>query len=107
MVMENGRYLSVQYTSSVTGAPALIYNSGGSWDTAWAPLRCMITDEKLSCSVPAGQCEGDPFDPVCGPTTGTWDQFCFNHEPIFGDVLYIFSSCPDGYTPITISVGII
>lgn len=107
LIFSSGYHWVAQY-SSTTEIPPLILNGIDGDFTNYPDVTCALgTDLKLSCSAPAGGCDGDPLDPTCGPTSGTWDQICSSYNSIFGDVLYIFSSCPTGYTPVTLQAQII
>ncbi|KAK7409413.1 hypothetical protein QQX98_008422 [Neonectria punicea] len=101
MAFSSGFYWIAQYTSG-RSTPALILNGNGlpGYGQDFPALTCEVAaDLKITCSAPAGACDDDDN---CGPTSGTWGQFCSQYEPIFGNVLHIFSSCPSGYTPVTL-----
>ncbi|KPM37955.1 hypothetical protein AK830_g8592 [Neonectria ditissima] len=106
MVFSSGLYWVAQYiTVSSVPATLLSDNHGGGYGSNFPPLTCEVADDlKITCSAPAGECDEDDN---CGPTSGTWDQFCYRYEDVFGKVLYIFSSCPSGWTPVTLYAQVV
>ncbi|KAH8654883.1 hypothetical protein BGZ61DRAFT_467265 [Ilyonectria robusta] len=107
VIFSSGWHWVAQYTM-VPNYPALLLNGADGDNTNYPAITCTVgTDLIISCSAPAGGCNDDFLDPVCGPTSGTWGQFCSKYQSVFGDVLYIFSSCPAGFTPVTLYAQVV